>query len=641
MHILFYTNWYIKQTVQTANALAEHHRVTLIFPEISPELNAYEGRVAGLREILHPRITLYTLPHMQNLDPLGWIPVLKARRLIRRLRPDVIHFNESYDFRCLLLMLLCPGYPYVTSVHDPIPHSDERISLQKFKHWVRDRIRRKSDGLIVYGRTLRRKLADYAHLPLDRIYAVPHGEYRYFTHFDTKKAPATDDGIKRILFFGRWERYKGIDLLVKAEPLITERVPEARIVLAGEGRLPLSELQPEMVHPDRFIIKNYTIPDEEVPDLYRQADVVVLPYREATQSGPLHIAGSFAKPAVVSRVGAMAEVVTDGETGILVEPGDVEQLAEAVCRLLENPDEARRMGRNAYEQMKAEESMEKVAEIQAEVYRRVMEMTSRGSRRGAVMKMLQTLVKRVKRDPDYFLDESMRFGDLLAMLRKLGTAFLRGLYHRCFMGEARGLIFIGRRVKLRNRKHIHAGRNFIAEDDCEIQGLSREGIRFGDDVTVGSYAQIRPSGYYGREIGRGLTLGDRSNIGPFAYIGASGKIEIGSDVMMGPRVSLFAENHRFDDPNRTMKSQGCEARGITIEDDVWLGSGSIILDGVRVGRGSIVAAGSVVTRDVPPYTIVGGNPARVLKHRKPEAELTPGEAREIEREIERLRRSDR
>jgi len=78
-------------------------------------------------------------------------------------------------------------------------------------------------------------------------------------------------------------------------------------------------------------------------------------------------------------------------------------------------------------------------------------------------------------------------------------------------------------------------------------------------------------------------------------------------------VQLLAVNHVFDDPSRPMVDQGIVAAGITVEDDVWIGAGAVITDGVRIGRGAVVAAGAVVTSDVPPYTVVGGVPARVLK----------------------------
>jgi maltose O-acetyltransferase len=96
-----------------------------------------------------------------------------------------------------------------------------------------------------------------------------------------------------------------------------------------------------------------------------------------------------------------------------------------------------------------------------------------------------------------------------------------------------------------------------------------------------------------------------------------GPLTLGDDVMMAPDVVILTQNHRFDDPTVPMLDQGYgPAREVVIEDDVWIGTNAIILPGVRLGKGSIVAAGAVVTKDVPPYAIVGGNPARLLKSRK-------------------------
>jgi len=82
---------------------------------------------------------------------------------------------------------------------------------------------------------------------------------------------------------------------------------------------------------------------------------------------------------------------------------------------------------------------------------------------------------------------------------------------------------------------------------------------------------------------------------------------------------MLAVNHVYDDPSRPMVDQGITAEGIKVEDDVWIGAGAIITDGVCIGRGAVVAAGAVVTADVPPHTVVGGIPARILKHIEPGA----------------------
>jgi len=91
--------------------------------------------------------------------------------------------------------------------------------------------------------------------------------------------------------------------------------------------------------------------------------------------------------------------------------------------------------------------------------------------------------------------------------------------------------------------------------------------------------------------------------------------------MMAPRCSLFAENHNFDDMGQSLKEQGVSRAPIDIEDDCWIASHSVILAGVTIGRGSVVAAGSVVTKSMPPYSIIAGVPARVIKSRAPDSSI--------------------
>lgn len=234
--------------------------------------------------------------------------------------------------------------------------------------------------------------------------------------------------------------------------------------------------------------------------------------------------------------------------------------------------------------------------------------------------LVNFFVRRLKRDPTYTLDPAMSASAIWSLLfNSLGKA-TRGAWRRIGFKRARGVTFIGQHVTLRNKRYISAGRNFIADDYCEINGLAKHGVVFGDRVTVGRFAMIRASGQFGgRELGEGLYVGNNSNIGPYSYIGCSGGIRIGDNVMMSPRVSLYAENHNFAETDRTMKDQGVTRSPIVIEDDCWIASHSVILAGVTIGRGSVVAAGSVVTHSVPPYSIVAGVPARVIRSRLPAA----------------------
>ena len=110
-----------------------------------------------------------------------------------------------------------------------------------------------------------------------------------------------------------------------------------------------------------------------------------------------------------------------------------------------------------------------------------------------------------------------------------------------------------------------------------------------------------------------VRLGNNSGIGVNAFIAAH--VSIGENVMMGPDCMIFTSNHRTEERDKPMCQQGfTEPRPVTIEDDVWIGARVIILPGVHVGTGSVIGAGAVVTHDVAPYSIVGGNPAKLIRY---------------------------
>ena len=112
-----------------------------------------------------------------------------------------------------------------------------------------------------------------------------------------------------------------------------------------------------------------------------------------------------------------------------------------------------------------------------------------------------------------------------------------------------------------------------------------------------------------------VSLGSRSRIGINARI--NGRCVIGDDVMMGTGCVIITRNHRHDRTDIPMMDQGFEEeRPVFVGNDVWLGDRVIILPGVHIGDGCIIGAGSVVTRDIPPYSVAAGIPAKVIKDRK-------------------------
>lgn len=213
------------------------------------------------------------------------------------------------------------------------------------------------------------------------------------------------------------------------------------------------------------------------------------------------------------------------------------------------------------------------------------------------------------------MNSSIKSIDKLIILSRTGIKFLRGGVRRLFLKEAHGMLIIGKGVQISHGKHIRCGKNVKFEDYSEIHGLCSEGLNFGDYVTISRGVMIRPSSYYGGDYGIGLTMGEHSSVGPYGYIGCSGRITIGKNVMLGPKCSLFAENHNFSDTEASIKSQGVNQKGITIEDDCWIGSNVTILDGVTIGKGSVIGAGTLVAKDVPAGSIVVDKRDKAIRER--------------------------
>ena len=231
-----------------------------------------------------------------------------------------------------------------------------------------------------------------------------------------------------------------------------------------------------------------------------------------------------------------------------------------------------------------------------------------------IHRFVERTIQSLKGDAGYRLDPALTGRALGQVASYRGSTMLRGTWRRLWLKNSGGALFIGKKVTMRSPQMISVGRSVVIEDYVTIDALSLQGVILGDNVTIAKFTTIQCTGVI-RSLGLGLRIGNNSAIGAFSFLGAQGGITIGNDVIMGPRVSFHAENHKYSDLHLPIRLQGETQRGIVVEDDCWVGSGSIFLDGVHVGTGSVVAAGSVVTKDVPAFSVVAGSPARIIRRR--------------------------
>jgi len=138
-------------------------------------------------------------------------------------------------------------------------------------------------------------------------------------------------------------------------------------------------------------------------------------------------------------------------------------------------------------------------------------------------------------------------------------------------------------------------------------------ISIGKNVTILKHVRLEAVGPWdGREPK--ICIGDGTSVQFFFHCGAAKSVTIGKNVLISGRVYITDHDHLFNDPNYPPRlCKGLNVKSVVIEDGVWLGEGCVVLKGVTIGRRSVVGANAVVTKDVPPFTVVGGVPARVIR----------------------------
>ena len=176
--------------------------------------------------------------------------------------------------------------------------------------------------------------------------------------------------------------------------------------------------------------------------------------------------------------------------------------------------------------------------------------------------------------------------------------------------QGKGAVW-SRNVTLRHPHKIGVGKRCVIEEYCSLsaQGDEQSGITLGEEVLLGRGTVL------GTRNGT-IEIGDYSNIGANCRLGTTTRIRFGRHVLLAANCYIGGAQHKFDRLDVPIMRQGYESKGgVVIEDDCWLGAGVMVLDGVTIGTGSVIGAAAVVTKDIPPYSIALGIPARVVGSR--------------------------
>ena len=203
----------------------------------------------------------------------------------------------------------------------------------------------------------------------------------------------------------------------------------------------------------------------------------------------------------------------------------------------------------------------------------------------------------------------MAIKPLLRLLRA-PSLLLRRAWLRLRLGRFGDDTLVEARVRLQYPDRIQLGNGVRIASQVTLRANTDKasGIRIADGSTVHESVLIAAN--------RGqVNIGRHSWIGPFCLVYGNGDVSIGDNVLVAGHSSINTVSHHFERCDIPINDQGIHCDPVRIEDDVWIGMNAVILQGITIGRGAIVGAGAVVTRDVPPWSIVTGVPARVIRQR--------------------------
>ncbi len=286
-------------------------------------------------------VRLFRFPRIR--DPRSLAVVYRIRQAIRHDGPNIVHLLAGPgDLWAAELANMLDSLPVVSTMIVPKPNVGDALPTPVVKA-VYKLLARRSRMVVVNGSSQVELVHELYGVPVDRIAYVPLGPRTTAVRWSRQKS-AEEPGT--ILFFGKALVHKGLEYLVRAQPMITRQLPQARILIVGQGS-DLERCRPMIQDPGKFEIQEGFATGEATAACFQRASVVALPYISSSTSGILMTAYVFGKPVVATTVGCLPEYVEDGVTGLLVPPADVEQLGQAIIRLLSDDDLRHRMSKNA------------------------------------------------------------------------------------------------------------------------------------------------------------------------------------------------------------------------------------------------------------------------------------------------------
>lgn len=315
------------------------------------------------------------LPWPRQRDLIGSaVFMIRLARRIRLWQPDIVHILMEGNVWTNVLPLFLRSWPILTTVHDVRLHPGD-VSSSRVPRFLINSLVRQSDAIVVHGEGLRRDALKVLPVKLDRAFVFPHPPLWHYRNVAQNRGfYKRADGVFRVLFFGRIYEYKGLRYLLQAAPLLKKAVPHLRIIIAGAGD-DFAKCRDLVYDPACIEVHNEFIPTDQAARLFCEADVLALPYIEASQSGVLMIAMTFGLPVVATDVGEIADTIKSTGMGLLVPPRNAAALANALIEIASDKNLRNRLSKNAEAAINGPYSRKSLSEHAMAIYRHLLNVT--------------------------------------------------------------------------------------------------------------------------------------------------------------------------------------------------------------------------------------------------------------------------
>jgi len=332
-------------TIKLASAMSDSYQVSVVcFRQLLPTF-LFPGKDHVGKNIstldFNSRVNVFD--GMDYNNPFTW---LHAYRFLRHQKPDIVilqWWTSSVAHMHILLKLfagLTCRPKIIIEFHEVVdPFEDSILPIRAYSRLMGKLLRKDLSAYITHSESDKKLIAQRYNIDPGSIYVIPHGLYdQYGTPFDsnTAKEQLSINEEFVVLSFGLIRKYKGIPDLIKAfEQLPSEILQNSRLLIVGEIWDDRKEIKDQIAaspFKNKITLLDEYVPDERVSLYFSAADVVVLPYLRASQSGIAHIAMVFGKPVVVSRVGGLEESMADYDGTFFVESGNIQELTAEIAK---------------------------------------------------------------------------------------------------------------------------------------------------------------------------------------------------------------------------------------------------------------------------------------------------------------------